>query len=358
MGLNNIMHSSAVLRMIERISPFLSRTVRSAPPWSALLLLALWTIGCDLKTEAPLFTGKPEKITFCHSVLLDTLILVAHEEGYFKKNGIDISLKKYSTGGRSINRMFHGECDISVSAGTPIVFQSFQHPDLRILSTIGTSDNSAIIVARKDRGIERPEDLEGKKIAVQKGTSFHLFLSLFLTKHGLSEKEVNVIFTRAEELDHETAWERFDAFSTKEPYITQASRFLGENAVIFEDRGLVLVTFNIVTRSAFIEKRPEAVRRLLLAVLEAGEFARNHPDKVHPLIAKTHAFDKETWDLVMADVGLDVTLEQSLLLTLEDEARWAVSEGFTPEKEVPNFLDFIYTSGLESIKPESVTIIR
>lgn len=326
---------------------------------SIIFLSVLLNAQCEFKAEKEeAYTGAPEKLVFCHSAWLDTLVLIAHEQGYIRENGIDLTLKKYSTGGRSINRMFNNECDVSVSAGSPIVFQSFQHPDLRVISTIGFSDNTVRIVARKDRGIGKPTDLKGKNIAAQKGTSFHLFVSLFLTKHGLSVKDVNLSFTRAEELDPKEAWERFDAISLKEPFSTDAVGFLGDNAVVFEDRGLIRVTFNVVSRSSFIEKKPETIQRLLKAFIQAEEFAKKHPEKIFDLIAKTHKFDKAQWDIIMPDFNLVVSLEQSLLLTLEDEARWAISEGLADNKEVPNYMDLIYMEGLESVKPGAVTILR
>jgi NitT/TauT family transport system substrate-binding protein len=43
---------------------------------------------------------------------------------------------------------------------------------------------------------------------------------------------------------------------------------------------------------------------------------------------------------------------------MEDEARWMINNNLTTEKTVPDFLDYIYIDGLESIKPGSVNIIR
>jgi len=51
-------------------------------------------------------------------------------------------------------------------------------------------------------------------------------------------------------------------------------------------------------------------------------------------------------------------LDQTILVSLEDEARWAMKERLTDKKEVPNYLDFIYVDALEQVKPETVTIIR
>jgi NitT/TauT family transport system substrate-binding protein len=51
-------------------------------------------------------------------------------------------------------------------------------------------------------------------------------------------------------------------------------------------------------------------------------------------------------------------LDQTILITLEDEARWAIREGLIDKKEIPNYLDFIYMDLLENVKPEAITIIR
>ena len=51
-----------------------------------------------------------------------------------------------------------------------------------------------------------------------------------------------------------------------------------------------------------------------------------------------------------------LTLDQSLITAMEDEARWMIANKLTTEKQVPNFLDYIYTDGLKAIKPGAVRI--
>jgi NitT/TauT family transport system substrate-binding protein len=43
---------------------------------------------------------------------------------------------------------------------------------------------------------------------------------------------------------------------------------------------------------------------------------------------------------------------------MEDEARWMISNNLTQEKQVPDFLNYIYEDGLKAVKPEAVKIIR
>ena len=60
------------------------------------------------------------------------------------------------------------------------------------------------------------------------------------------------------------------------------------------------------------------------------------------------------WELNTFSVSLD----QSLLLALEDESRWAVKNGLTHRKTLPNYLDYLYLDGLQGVKPEAVMIFR
>ena len=53
-----------------------------------------------------------------------------------------------------------------------------------------------------------------------------------------------------------------------------------------------------------------------------------------------------------------VSLDQSLVVAMEDEARWMIKNMLTAEKEVPFFNDYIYEDALKAIKPEAVNIIR
>ena len=52
------------------------------------------------------------------------------------------------------------------------------------------------------------------------------------------------------------------------------------------------------------------------------------------------------------------SLPQSLIVAMDDEARWRIANGLTFKIVVPNYLDYIYLDGLETLKPKAVTIIR
>ena len=51
-------------------------------------------------------------------------------------------------------------------------------------------------------------------------------------------------------------------------------------------------------------------------------------------------------------------MHQSQLITLEDEARWAMARGYVDKGPVPNFLPHLHLDALLAVQPERVTVVR
>jgi NitT/TauT family transport system substrate-binding protein len=49
-----------------------------------------------------------------------------------------------------------------------------------------------------------------------------------------------------------------------------------------------------------------------------------------------------------------LTLDQSLVKTLESEARWAMREGHVKGSVAPNYLGFIHAAPLQALDPDAV----
>jgi len=67
------------------------------------------------------------------------------------------------------------------------------------------------------------------------------------------------------------------------------------------------------------------------------------------------AFAQAAWSRNQFSLSLD----QSLITAMEDEARWMIKNKLTSKKQgVPDFMNYIYIDGLKAVKPEAVNIIR
>lgn len=301
----------------------------------------------------------PEELTFALALQPPSaLVMIALDEGHFEAEGLRIITKEYVSGKRALLGMLAGEVDLASTAEVPVVFQSFERDDFAIVATIGAVDSEQRIVARQSRGISKAGDLAGKHIATQKGSAVHFFLHMFLMKHDLSEKDVEISFMRAEELPIALADGRIDAFSMREPYVSQAKKLLGDDATVFGEPGIYFRTEQLVVRDEFLVDHKEAVRRFVAALMKAKASAREHPPRAEAIVARRLGVTEEALKEFWQGFELRLTLDQSLFVSLEDEARWAIENDLVEAGQAPNFLDFIYADALEAVDPHAVTIIH
>jgi len=69
-------------------------------------------------------------------------------------------------------------------------------------------------------------------------------------------------------------------------------------------------------------------------------------------------FDETYTEIIWPRYQFALSLDQALVLAMEDEARWIIKNNVTTEKKVPDFVNYIYVDGLRAVKPDAVNIIR
>ncbi len=134
--------------------------------------------GCAQKKPEK-YTGSVEKLTVAAAhYLTGALVYVAEDQGFFEKNGLEVTIKDYGSGKACADALIAGEANISTSADNVFVSNSFEHAELRVLGTVATKQIKEL-VAIKDKGITTTADLVGKKIGSQKRAVLSFSLEYF-----------------------------------------------------------------------------------------------------------------------------------------------------------------------------------
>ena len=94
------------------------------------------------------------------------------------------------------------------------------------------------------------------------------------------------------------------------------------------------------------------------ALIKAEEFAEKNPDQAQAIVAAATKIDKNLVREVWKAFTFRVVLDRTLLITLEDETRWAIREKLSQHTEMPDYENFIYQDSLKSVKPEAVKALR
>ena len=335
-----------------------SRRLRYAA-WIAAAVSILVTAGYFFIDRHQKPGSLPEKITIAHSTLpYAALAQVAQVRGYYLQEGLEVTPQIYPYGKLALQAVLQGKADFATVAETPVMFAIMNGEKIGIIATIQSSKRSHAILARKDSGIVTPDDLRGKKIAATYGTTGEFFMDAFMVGHGIARKDMKVIYLKPGEMPDALADGEVDAVSVWHPFLNSARKKLRGKEVIFYDENIYRQTFNIVALQRFIAENPGAAEKMLRALIRAEIFAGKEPAEAQKIVAEFNAMDPAELQEIWADNRFTVTLDQSLLLGLEDETRWAISNRLTHMKTIPNYLDFIYFKSLESVRPKAVSILR
>jgi ABC-type nitrate/sulfonate/bicarbonate transport system substrate-binding protein len=323
-----------------------------------LVTVGVWYFSMQQKLE-PKYTGPVEKATVgVETSLLPAAVWIAENKGYFQEYGLDLTIKEFESGRASFTDMLNGGVDFATVAPTPIMFNSFDRQDFSIFATFVYSDEDVKILARKDRGISTATDLKGKRVGTPAGTTGQFFLAAFLTVRGLSESDVEIIDIRPTGLPGALQNGQVDAIVIWEPHAYNAEQLLRGNAIRLPSSDVYRETFNFMVMKDFASDNPEILKRFVKSIDKATAFISDNEEEAQDIVAVRIGLDKEAMITLWKDFVFDISLDQSLLFTLEDEARWAIQSNLTEKTEVPNYLHYIYFDALEAVKPEAVSIIR
>jgi len=318
----------------------------------ALVVAGAWFLGSSgLGSQET-----PESITLGNMLYeYSGLVFIADDQGFFAANGLNVTLRDYVSTVASITGLENNETDITLVPEYSIVTEAFKKENITV---IGNSDKyeSVFLISRKDRGIENVSDLKGRKIGGSKGTIGEFYLGRFLELNGMRIEDVTFTDMPTTQYVETITNGSVDAVIVVYKYLDQSREQLGSNLVAWpiqsSQKGYVVLT----CRNDWASSHPETIIKVLKSVKQAEDYAITHPAEARAIIQKRMNYT----DTAMADFWPDheyaLTLDQSLITAMEDEARWMIANNLTNATEVPDFREYISTEGLKAVKPGSVRI--
>lgn len=307
--------------------------------------------------QAVMYSGPIEKLTLsAENNLLPALVWIAEKQDYFHERGLDITIKEVDSCEVAFASMLqNSDSDVVTVDQTPIVTQSFDRNDFAIISGLAHSDNSLKVLGRRDRGINSPSDLSGKKIGITKGDTGEYFFSLFLETVGLNLSEVESIDIETEELSSALLDGKVDAIVAWESHLLLARKQLGDRAQVFEGGGILRENYYFASPKSFIQSHPQAIKRFLSAIKDAEIFSKEHASEAQKIVAQRMRMDEDYVGKIWKNYSFQLFLDEDVLTSMEDEARWNMKQR-TDKKPIPDYRDFIASDGLRAVAPEAITL--
>jgi NitT/TauT family transport system substrate-binding protein len=323
---------------------------------SILLLFSLagflWQAGF-LSRSVPL-----EKITIGTNLNeMLGLLFIAETRGYYQEQGLRVSINSYQTGLGPLRDLKTGRLDLASCAEFALVGEIFAGgaDQLRCLAIIGSGEVD-LLIARRDKGINRPEDLRGKIIGVPRKTSAEFFLGRFLTLNRISLKEVTVVDVKPLDLAEALAGGEVDAVLIWAPLAQDIIKKVGHNAIAWPAQGGQNVYRLLMAREDYIKRKPVVLEKLLRALAQAANYLKHQPEAGREIIAQRLKVSLADLQPGKFSINLEPFLDQGLLLVMEDQARWMIQNRLTEQTKVPDYLNYLHAEALLKVDPKAVRL--
>ena len=210
-------------------------------------------------------------------------LTVAEQLGYFKDEGLDVTIVDFAGGAQSLRALVGGSVDVVSGAFEHTVNMQAKGQKLRAFVLMGRAPQIVLGVNPKTMpNFKTVADLKGKKIGVTApGSSTNVMANFVLAKAGLKPSDVSIVGVGAS--SGAVAAMRsgqIDAISNLDPVITLLQRS-GDLKVISDTRivpeaekvfGGPMPAACLYAKTDFVEKNPATVQALTNAIVRADKW--------------------------------------------------------------------------------------
>lgn len=272
---------------------------------------------------------------------VNTLLFVAQKMGYFYENGLNVTIEPYNSGSDALNAMINGDVNIAASSEFSVTTKILADSKISIIATIDRFQQINI-AARKDKGIQNVTDLANKTIGLTFGTSSEFVLGRFLELNQMNRSQVKIVDIKPNNIVEAFTNGTVDAVVTWQLYLYQILNQMPNNVVEWPAQSGQQVYSVMSATNSWLNTHNKTVAQFLEALTQAENYIQNNPDDAKKLVINQFNYTSVYVESVWNDHKFTVSLDQSLILIMEDEARWLIANNLTNATFVPNFQNYIY----------------
>ncbi|MEC5384931.1 sulfonate ABC transporter substrate-binding protein [Uliginosibacterium sp. H3] len=258
-----------------------------------------------------------QKGTINLTVLKERGLLEQRFKGAAASAATRVTWVEFAAGPQLLEALAVGSIDFGATGDSPPVFAQAAGKNLVYVGyEVPKPDTSAVLVPA-DSPIKSLEDLKGKKIAMQKGSSAHFLTVQALKRAKLAWSDIQPIYLAP--ADARAAFERgsVDAWSIWDPYYAAVEES-GKVRVLATSRGLSNNNTFYLASSAFAARHGSTLIDVFEELTQAEKYVQNNRVEAVQLLTKAFGLEQKVIERVLArrplgavkPINADVLLDQ------------------------------------------------
>ena len=204
---------------------------------------------------------------------------VALERGYYRARGLDVELQNSKGSGDSIAKVDTNRADLGLADAVVVIPRIAQGAKIKVVGAV--FDNTPLnIWTRKDTGITRPKDLEGKTLAAPPGDAQRQLFPAFARLNGIDETKVKWVNIEPAAKFVALAEKRADAvpdYTTGQPFWEKAVGAENLVRMPWSQFGFDTYSMAIFASEKSIAERPKVLRDFVAASYQGWRDVMDNP---------------------------------------------------------------------------------
>jgi taurine transport system substrate-binding protein len=224
-----------------------------------------------------------ETVTVGYQLIYNPWKVPIADDTFSAVTGWDVEYRQFDSGAKVITAMASGDVQIALAGSSPIAAGISQGVDMELVWIVEDIADAEALVAREGSGIEKVEDLKGKKVGVPFVSTTHFHLLFALEHFGVDPNEVEILNLQPPQIA--AAWERgdIDAAFVWDPALGQIKQSGRVVITSGELSALGRPTFDgLVVNKTWAEQNAEGLAKFIKTIAEVDADYRDNKDAWTP----------------------------------------------------------------------------
>jgi len=206
-------------------------------------------------------------------------VYLAIKKGYFKEEGIELTVLRGSGSADSAKKIDLGQADVGISDAPTVLTAISKGANLKMVAVVYDKAGNNVFF-RKSAAIKTPKDLVGKKIAVPPADSHRVLWPAFAAINGIDPNSVTLVNIKPEGKQAIVAGGEVDgAFDLYTSYAIW-EKVLGKGEVgnlLWANFGLPIYGHTYFVNNDLIKKNPKLIEKFLRATHKGWRDTKANP---------------------------------------------------------------------------------